>query len=84
MLCLPFVTLHYPFERILDFMTTNILCHLIGHKWRYKDYTNSLRWDGKRYSFTSLRKCIRCEEHEYKYDNWVKKEKALPDDMVKL
>jgi hypothetical protein len=65
-------------------MASNILCHLLGHKWRYKDYTNAIRWDGKRYSFTMVRKCMRCDEHEYKYDYWVKKEKALPEDVDKL
>jgi hypothetical protein len=65
-------------------MSLNIICHLLGHKWRYKDYTNAVKADGTKYQLSQVRKCMRCDEHEYKYDKWVKKEMAVSEDIQKM
>ncbi|MEO5570876.1 MAG: hypothetical protein ABIT08_15850 [Bacteroidia bacterium] len=63
-----------------EVMFLNIICHLLGHKWKYKDYKNSIKSDGTKYQFTQMRKCMTCHEHEYKYDKWVKYDLLLPAD----
>lgn len=65
-------------------MALNIICHLLGHKWKYKDYTNAVKWDGGKYTLSKVRKCMRCDEHEFKYDTWVKRDQALPEDIEKI
>ena len=65
-------------------MALNILCHLLGHKWRYKDYTFAVKADGTPYKLSHVRKCMRCDEHEFKYDTWVKRDQAIPEDVEKM
>jgi hypothetical protein len=45
-------------------------CRLLGHKWIYKDFANSMNNIGKKYICKAKRKCMRCEKSEYKYDKW--------------
>ena len=60
-------------------MRFNIFCGLLGHKWRYKDYTNAFRENGVPYPYTDTRKCVRCEKKQYKFASWVD-EKLAPND----
>ena len=48
-----------------------LLCKIFGHKWRYKDYTFSLNYNGDHYKFTASRLCLRCDKKEYKFAEWV-------------
>ncbi|MEO5571302.1 MAG: hypothetical protein ABIT08_05565 [Bacteroidia bacterium] len=42
--------------------------------WLYKDLTNAIREHGEKYPYTAVRKCRRCDKHEYKYAEWVDEE----------
>ena len=46
------------------------LCIFIGHKWRYKNYSNVLKADGTKHNYTSVRKCFRCMKRQYLYSEW--------------
>ncbi len=37
-----------------------MLCRLIGHRWRYKNYHYSIQANGRRYPFIATRVCGRC------------------------
>ena len=50
--------------------TLNTLCKLIGHSWRYKDYSNWIKDNGDRYDFKASRKCSRCAQKEYLFQDW--------------
>ena len=58
----------------------DFFCKLLGHRWRYKNYTNAIKMDGKKFLFTSARRCKRCDKYEYKYSSWVGKEFISPED----
>ena len=48
-----------------------LMCALLGHKWRYKDYSNILTDEGKKHEFTSVRKCFRCSKRQYFFSDWM-------------
>jgi hypothetical protein len=52
-------------------MALPLKCRLFRHAWVYKDLTNSIKLNGERYSLSAIRKCKRCEKHQYKYTEWV-------------
>lgn len=56
------------------------LCKLIGHSWRYKDYSNWMKENGDSYDFKASRNCARCNQHEYLYKDWEIKSKKSPHD----
>jgi hypothetical protein len=41
-----------------------------------KNLSNSIKLNEERYSLSAIRKCKRCEKHQYKYTEWV-------DDVLK-
>lgn len=49
----------------------NKLCVLLGHSWRYKDYSQWMKENGEAYDFKMSRFCNRCNQHEYLYTGWV-------------
>ena len=58
----------------------NILCRIVGHSWRYKDYSNWMSKNGGRYNFKASRNCTRCNQYEYLDENWESKsEKSVHD-----
>jgi hypothetical protein len=59
----------------------NTLCRLIGHSWRYKDYSNWMKENGEKYDFKATRKCSRCHLHEYLYEEWQVVEKPSSYDV---
>ena len=54
-------------------------CSVIGHSWRYKDYSNFIKPDGSQYDFTMARWCWRCHQRAYYKNNWVYGEKSKFD-----
>ena len=48
-----------------------LTCKILGHKWRYKDYTSALDDKGNKYPYTATRLCKRCEKKEFKLAKWV-------------
>ena len=52
-------------------MSSNFWCKLLGHKWVYKDFSNAVNEKGSKIGYTKVRKCLRCEKHEYKYAQWL-------------
>ena len=42
--------------------------------WLYKDLTNAIKANGEKYPYTAVRKCKRCNKHQYKYSDWVDEE----------
>jgi hypothetical protein len=55
---------------IKQIQPNNFLCRLIGHSWRYKDYTNWMQVNGDDYPFKASRNCSRCKQNEYYYSDW--------------
>ncbi|MEO8151057.1 MAG: hypothetical protein ABI723_25715 [Bacteroidia bacterium] len=53
----------------------NIICKVIGHTWKYRDYSEWILDNGKPYPFLVARKCTFCSRHEYYYTGWVHAEK---------
>ncbi len=49
----------------------NAICNIVGHKWRYQDYSNWIKENGDPYDFKASRTCMRCRERAYFYDSWV-------------
>lgn len=49
----------------------HVLCNIVGHKWRYQDYSNWIKENGDPYDFKASRTCMRCRERAYFYDRWV-------------
>jgi hypothetical protein len=54
-------------------------CNVIGHSWRYKDYSNFIKADGSQYDFTMARWCWRCHKRAYYRGNWEYSEKNKLD-----
>ena len=50
--------------------TLGALCKLLGHNWRYKDYSNWMIANGEEYHFKASRNCLRCNQNEYLYKAW--------------
>jgi hypothetical protein len=46
-------------------------CNLLGHSWRYKDYSNFMKANGEKYDFTIARHCTRCQKRSYFNGKWV-------------
>lgn len=61
--------------------TLNTLCKLVGHNWRYKDYSNWMKENGDSYDFKASRNCIRCSQKEYLYEYWKISNRKSPYDM---
>lgn len=47
------------------------LCRIVGHTWRYKEYTHWIKETGEKYEFKASRYCLRCKQSEYFYENWI-------------
>ena len=52
-------------------MKLNALCRIIGHHWKYKDFSFAIKSDGSKYSFSATRICKRCDKKEYKFSEWI-------------
>ena len=50
--------------------TKNTVCKLIGHNWRFKDYSNWMKENGDNYDFKASKSCSRCNQREYLYNEW--------------
>ena len=60
--------------------TLNSFCKLIGHNWRYKDYSNWMKDNGDKYEFKASRNCFLCNQTEYLYNEWqIAKQKSPLD-----
>lgn len=46
------------------------ICGIVGHNWRYKDYTNWMKENGDDYDFKASRKCLMCHQVEYLFEDW--------------
>ena len=55
------------------------ICLLLGHRWRYKDYSNFMKPNGDPYDFSASRNCTRCNQHAYFYKTWKNEEKSILD-----
>ena len=62
-------------------MAANVICNYFGHKWMVKYLNNAIKANGERYKFSKIRKCARCEKHEYFYSEWIPGESVSPDDL---
>lgn len=51
------------------------ICKIVGHAWRYKDYSDWIMNNGEQYAFKASRKCIRCGQNEYFNSEWVERPK---------
>lgn len=51
-----------------------VICLLSGHKWLYKDYSNIIGMENKRFDYKKSRRCIRCNKREVQTfdDKWIK------------
>lgn len=56
-------------------MEINFVCKIIGHSWKYKDYSDWILHNGNPYPFLVARRCSICERHEYYYHQWVPERK---------
>jgi hypothetical protein len=68
-----------PIEPATPAPAQNNFCNLLGHRWRYKDYTNSIKPNGEKFEFSASRFCSRCREHGYLYDEWKSESKSALD-----
>lgn len=57
------------------------LCRFTGHSWQYKDYSNWMKENGDRYDFKASRKCSRCKQLEYLFENWKIAKQKSPYDI---
>lgn len=57
----------------------NKICKTLGHRWRYKDYSNFMKPNGDKYDFTAARNCTRCSQHAYYYNTWKNEGKSKFD-----
>ena len=55
--------------------TMKFICKLVGHNWRYKDYSDWIMNNGEQYAFKAARKCIRCSQNEYFSSEWIESPK---------
>ena len=55
------------------------ICQLAGHRWRYKDYSNSMKANGDGYDFQASRNCTRCNQHAYFHKSWKNGVKSIHD-----
>lgn len=58
------------------------ICKIVGHSWKYKDYTNWIKENGDCYDFKASRKCTLCEQNEYLFDKWVRHEMKSTYDVI--
>ena len=62
--------------------SVSTLCKLVGHTWRYKDYSNWMKENGDCYDFTAVRKCSLCDQKEYLSDTkWLFQERMAMYDV---
>lgn len=54
------------------------LCRLLGHNWRYDDYSDCMNEDGEEYGFKTYRKCLRCNQHEFFLPDGFNEKDASP------
>ncbi len=62
-------------------LLTSPLCKMMGHNWRYKDYSNWIKENGDKYDFKASRNCIRCNQNEYLYSEWQTADQKSPHDL---
>jgi hypothetical protein len=68
-------------SEISELKKVNLFCRLLGHHWRYKDYSNWINEKGDSYDFKASRSCTRCSSHEYFHDKWEASNEKSPRDM---
>ena len=56
-----------------------LMCNLMGHRWRYKDYSNFMKENGEQYDFAASRICTRCNQNAYFYKIWKNETKSILD-----
>jgi len=52
---------------------------MVGHRWRYKDYSNYIKANGDQYDFKASRNCTRCSQYAYFHEIWTNGEKSIHD-----
>lgn len=57
-------------DRALSKTLLSPLCKLLGHNWRYDDYSDCINEDGEEYGIDTYRKCSRCKQQEYFLLEW--------------
>ncbi len=67
-------SLNYKFDQIKSW-----ICDLVGHRWRYKDYSNYMKANGDPYDFQASRNCIRCGQYAYFHESWKIGDKSIHD-----
>ena len=64
-------------------MTIINICNLVGHSWRYKDYSNWMKENGEKYDFKAARKCVFCNRYEYLTTNtWNSSDRKSLYDVI--
>ena len=61
-----------------------MLCKLISHQWRYKDYSNWILNDGSEYPFKSTRTCSLCNRLEYLESKSLTWEKTVKNKQLDI
>ena len=54
---------------------------MVGHRWRYKDYSKWIKENGENYDFKASRNCTRCNQYEYLFKEWKIKSEKSPHDL---
>jgi hypothetical protein len=65
-------------------MFQNFVCRIFGHNWRFKDTTLWIKVNGERYSHTKTRRCVRCDQRDYLYEDWIPEEKVSANDKESI
>ena len=65
-------------------MFQNFVCRILGHNWRFKDTTLWIKLNGEKYPHTKTRRCIRCDQRDYLYEDWISEEKVSPNDKESI
>lgn len=60
---------------------TKPICKIVGHKWRYKNYSNWIKENGDNYDFTASRNCARCDQNQYLNSEWKTADRKSPYDL---
>ncbi|MEO8147458.1 MAG: hypothetical protein ABI723_07465 [Bacteroidia bacterium] len=71
----------FSYTGFLTEIKMNLICKLVGHWWRYKDYSTWIMDNGDKYPFKAARRCARCNRNEYFYTEWIQEAKNYKLDI---
>ena len=57
---------------------------MVGHSWRYRDYSSWMNENGDSYDFKASRNCNRCNQYGYLYKEWEIKAEKSPYDLERI